>query len=317
MVQIKKKFKSLLLLALIWLSMSSVSDARKNKRKPKQIDGKVMLITIPKSGTHLLEKCLHFLDAERLNYAYNETFKFDERWDRNKQNSQTPPDHWRGNLYPTEIPRIVEQIKRALGKPERAYKAHMYYSEAFDTALDENKCQKILLLRDPRSVLVSLANMIKPGFEPEHTVDFNDLLLDLIDGRQQHFIAWGSSRHTAYPFIWEVGISSFYKHYLPFMGTKNCLTVRFEHLVGAAGGGSKELQEKAVGEIAAHVGVELTPEVLSFIQENLFGNTATFNQGTINGWKKYFTPEVKEAYKAVPGANQLLIELGYEHDELW
>ncbi len=295
---------------------SLVSTLRDHGAK-RSLKHPVMLITIPKSGTHLVEKCLYLMDNKTLSYNYNEKFNFPYRWKKNKEKDHVPPNYWRGDLHPSVIQRVVLGIKRSYSDRKTAYKDHLYYDEGYDNFLDGKNFKKILLLRDPRAVIVSFANMVKDGFESDHKIDFEDLLLDLIDGRQKNYISWASSRHTAYPFIWEVGICNFYKMYLPFIRSKNCLTIRFENLVGVNGGGTYVRQVHEIKQLAHHIGIVLGDNKVAEIMSNLFGNSATFHQGTIDGWKKYFTPVVKAAFKNVAGANALLIALGYERDVNW
>ncbi len=296
---------------------AAIPNIVKNHGIHRRIRNPVMLITIPKSGTHLLEKCLYLMDSKNLGYDYNEKFNFEERWKLNNIKDQLPPDHWKGTWHPSTVSTSISKIKRNYSDKNAAYKSHMWYRDDYDYFLDGKNFRKILLLRDPRAVLVSFANMVKDGFKPSHKIEFEDLLLDLIDGRQKNYIPWASSKHPAYPFVWEVGMCNFYKHYLPFIRSKNCLTIRFENLVGGKGGGSDELQVHEIKQIAQHVGVAVSDNKIVEIMSDLFGGSATFNQGTIDGWKKYFTPVVKEAFKKAPGANALLLALGYERDINW
>jgi sulfotransferase 6B1 len=41
----------------------------------------------------------------------------------------------------------------------------------------------------------------------------------------------------------------------------------------------------------------------------------TFRQGKSGGWRKHFTPEIRDLFKQTAG--QLLIDLGYEKDLNW
>ncbi len=293
------------------------SDLLSSTAENREMRSKVMLITIPKSGTHLLEKCLYLLDKRNYPYDYNEELPFEHRWAVNKNRNHTPPNHWKGNLYRGNLTGAIEAVRRTCVLNSKHYKSHIYYAPDYNNILDAYRFKKILLLRDPRAVLVSFANMVKEGFEPDHQIDFEDLLLDLIDGRQQHYIPWASSRHPVYPYVWEIGMCNFYALYLPFMQTKNCLTVQFENLVGAKGGGSDELQVNEVKKIVDHLGIKLSVEKMKILMHDLFGDSATFHQGTIDGWKKYFTPVIKEAFKKVKGANEFLVALGYEKKLDW
>ncbi len=279
---------------------------------------KIMLITIPKSGTHLLHKCLSLIDREKMPFGYKMELPFQEWYEVLKpQNSLPPPDHWKGPFHPSMIHTSVDEVKKSYSYRKNHYSFHTYYTEDYNNFLDAKHFKKILLLRDPRAVLVSFANMVKDGFEPHHKINFEDLLLDLIDGRQQHYISWAASKNHAYPVIWEIGLCAFYRLYLPFIETKNCLTLRFENLVGKMGGGSAKLQRAEIAKILKHLNMYVDDKKIEYAMSNLFGDSTTFNQGTIDGWKKHFTPRIKAAFKAVPDANKLLVLLGYEKNLDW
>lgn len=279
----------------------------------------LIILTIPKSGTHLLEKALTLIDKDNRRFPYDEDFHLKQRYEQTKKMNRLllPPDHYKGPLHIATVNGTVKSFKRMYSKSKKNYHTHIYYTDSFNTFLDLHGFKKILLLRDPRAVLVSFARMVQPGFEPHQTIDLEELLLDLIDCRQKHYIPWATPIHAAYPLIWEIGICDFYKLYLPFIGSRNCLTLRFENLVGDKGGGSNKRQVDNINKIAQHIGMTLNDAQMADITEQLFGNSTTFSQGQIDGWKKYFTPAVKQAFKTMPGANELLIELGYEKDSNW
>lgn len=93
------------------------------------------------------------------------------------------------------------------------------------------------------------------------------------------------------------------------------LMVYFENLVGEKGGGSREMQLDEIRRIAEHLEVELSPERLEEIADNLFGGTSTFMSGQIGTWRQYFGPEHVDLIKKSCG--NTLIRLGYERDKDW
>ncbi len=101
-----------------------------------------------------------------------------------------------------------------------------------------------------------------------------------------------------------------WKDYPPF------LTIRFEDLVGSKGGGNHENQITAIQRIAQHLDIKLTDNLKQQCITGAFGNTATFREGKIGNWKKYFKQKDKEVMKA-SRLGKLLIELGYESDHTW
>lgn len=293
------------------LSVSTNNSSKKEK--------KVVCIMVPKCGTHLLLKCLSLLDHERMPFKYVGTLYPERRYRRDQAyNKLPPPNHYKGSEHPLvegKLPWIlVHNIKTSTSNH---FWHHFAYTREYDAFLDSKNALKFLMLRDPRAMLVSFAFMVKEGFEPGQEIDLESLMLDLIDGRKQHYIKWGVSRHASYPIMWEIGITEFYKTYLPFIRSKNCMVVKFEHLVGSRGGGSDDLQANEIRKIAKHVGMTASDRHIADVVTELFGGSSTFREGKIDGWKKYFTPEVTRAFKAMPGACELLIALGYEKNRNW
>lgn len=285
-------------------------------------DNNVICITIPKCGTHLLMKCLtlfeqpglvnHESDKEKLKPSIfaQERYKRLNRFD--------PPNHYKGQLHvPTVGPLPKRIIDRINHKKERLRWSHWTYTKEAASFFSHKSRGNFFLLRDPRDMIVSMAFMIKDGWEEGQHAPLENLIYDFIDGRQKNFIRWGVEVHEAYPLLWELGVVGFYKLYLPWADEKKFYTVHFESLIGSKGGGSDELQIQEITNIAQHIGLTLPPEKIKAIRDELFGNSRTFREGKISGWQKYFTPEMKAAFKRAPGANQLLIDLGYEKDTNW
>ncbi len=281
----------------------------------------VVCITMPKCGTHLLLKCISLFNVPGLqtNYKteqYIKPSRFAEALYK-RVNQYDPPHHFKGRLHvPTmgPLPKIL--ISQMTHSKNRLFWYHWPYTPEAHQYLSKTTVGNFFIIRDPRAMLVSMAHMVKDGWHGEHA-KVEDIIGDFIDGRQKHFIRWGVTVHEAYPLIWELGITDFYKIYLPWMKANKFYTVRFEHLIGTKGGGSHELQVQEIKNIAQHIGIRTNPQQILAIRNALFGGTATFREGKTNGWQKYFTPEMKAAYKATPGACQLLIDLGYEKDANW
>ena len=93
----------------------------------------------------------------------------------------------------------------------------------------------------------------------------------------------------------------------------------FENLVGSQGGGNDTLQKNEILQIAQHINIHLTNTELNNISSLLFGNkgstSKTFRSGQIGKWKQYFKPYHIQAFKEHLG--KYLIEFGYEIDNNW
>ncbi len=317
-----KRFSLAFMQSIIFSIVCSGYAIKKSTSIPKKKSSPiVMCVTIPKCGTHLLLKCISLFNIPRMQFPYNRTNALKPspaKWKKlNTLNRFDPPHHYKGPLHiPTAGP-IPENVLLAFhSKIRDLLSYHLVYSPEAEAFLNKHSKANFLIIRDPRAMLVSMAHMVKDGWNGEHA-NVEDIIWDFIDGRQKHFIRWGVTVNTGYPLIWELGVTDFYKLYLPWMQKKNFYTVKFENLIGAKGGGSDEQQLQEITNIAKHIGVNASIEQIKAVRDQLFGGTATFREGKISGWKQIFTPEMKAAYKAVPGANQLLIDLGYEKDANW
>lgn len=290
----------------------------RNISPTKIIRNKVVFESIPKSGTHLGLACINALDIDGLqdHETGNPVVAYQKAMRNLKQNN--PPHHYRGILHvPTmgSIPKGLSHALRSAPK-KRLFSTHWPYTPECDRLFQTHTQANFIMIRDPRDQIVSTAFMVQKGMDGE-TADLDKIIFDLIDGRQKNFIPWGVKMLVSFPLQWELGIVDFYKLYLPWMKAKNFYTIKFEDLVGPDGGSSKEAQLKEIKNIAQHVGVNLSDQQTEEIAGKIFGNSITFRAGKIGGWKKHFTPEMKTAFKRTPGANQLLIDLGYEKDANW
>jgi len=282
----------------------------------------VVCIMMPKCGTHLLAKCLAVLGKPIKCYDYKQCgLTKKHRESVRALNQLPPPNHYKGALDPVVSGQIQTPLVQSMLEDRRLgfkiYWTHFAHTQTFEKFLDDLNSKKILIMRDPRAMVASLAHMLQKGFREGEYIDFEPLILDLIDARKKNYIRWGVEVMQAYPIVWEKGICEYYKQFMKFPKGKNCLVVKFENLVGVQGGGSEEAQINEIQNIGYTVGIKLNREMALEVGRKLFGDSGSFREGKIDGWKKYFTPAIKEAFKKVLGANQLLIDLGYEKDDQW
>jgi hypothetical protein len=167
--------------------------------------------------------------------------------------------------------------------------------------------RKILLVRDPRDVIVSFYHHIMKRKGWPLATKFNR------DGR------W-----TQLPFDEQVDKFLAFPENTPIDGIHsslillqdpNIFVVRFEDLVGARGGGSDELQLMTLMNLASFIGQPKTIEEIKAAAPRLFGGTWTFRKGQIGEWKNFFKPGHLEILKSLIGRE--VIELGYESDFNW
>jgi hypothetical protein len=257
-------------------------------------------ITMRKAGTHLLEKYLRLL-----------TTKTDEEY-RKLNNSIE-------NRYVRSVSGKNLQIR---------------FKHLCDNNLNMHQIaaeiKKILLIRDPRDVLLSSIYFIPKMPKSSKDLDalrfikswaplsLEDKITSMITQQPpeeiENYLSWTCKKKQIlfpcmYVFVGQFPLA------LKWLEQPNTLLIRFEDLVGPMGGGSKEAQYLAMQRIADFIGYPFDEEVYNKISADLFGKSRTFRSGKIGGWKEAFTEEHKELFKE--RYSQILDGLGYEQDNNW
>jgi hypothetical protein len=185
---------------------------------------------------------------------------------------------------------------------------HLRPEPRLQQLIDSHSVKPFFMLRDPRDVCVSLMHYILR--EPDHyfhrhldsVTDEDRLLSAIISG-------YSEPRGDEHAFL--SSIDSTFRVRLGWQSHPSCCTIRFENLVGSAGGGDDLRQHRELGRIAEHLGLSLAPERLEWIGVRAFSTkTTTFRRGRVGGWRETFTPAHTRLFKEVAGP--LLVELGYE-----
>jgi hypothetical protein len=89
----------------------------------------------------------------------------------------------------------------------------------------------------------------------------------------------------------------------------NVLKLRFEDLVGEEGGGSRPIQDATVERWARFLAVDVPTEQLT---EGLFGGTRTFHEGRTDSWRDVFEEHHLRAFEREFG--DVLVDYGYAED---
>lgn len=111
------------------------------------------------------------------------------------------------------------------------------------------------------------------------------------------------------------------KHGLTYIETGKGLTIRFEDLIGEKGGGSKESQLDVLRQIVDYCDIPISEEKIEFVAHSLWGkkhsttdedhqNDRYFRSGKIGDSARYFSIEHEALYEERFGA--LARRLGYE-----
>lgn len=300
---------------------------------------RIVANSIPKSGTHLLDRLLLVLGFDQIDFGGIRPHPVgSERFPATKKRARAilglrSPENVMGigshlvyggrfagaqGLLRTrgkekvavgvDFPRHLNRrwLKRRLGKvPDGGFvTAHCIYTPELASLFGEEGMKTVCILRDPRDVAVSQ--------------------MRYIEERKQHFAhkaftALPSDRERLLVSIrgGELGgrrLLSLDERYRRFSGWSEdpqTVVIRFEELVGAKGGGSAETQGETVERVASHLGLRTDEQRVREVQEVLFGEGKTFRKGQIGGWREEFSAEHERAIKE-GAVGPLLVELGYE-----
>jgi len=241
---------------------------------------KFAILTIPKSGTHMINKYLHKLTG----------FK------NVGPHSIEDPDEW------------VSFLNKSW-EQKRYFAQHRFFSDYLAAKLIDHHFKIIFMIRDPRDQTLSVFNWLLEGKWP-NTLDPAMFTDELSYEEKVHEVITGE----------RFGFSTIRRYVSPHFGWmtfphSNILVVRFEDLVGPQGGGDANKQLDTILAIAEHIGLPMKMNKAKRVANKLFGGTNTFRNGQIGQWENVFQEEHKEAFKQVFG--QEIIEMGYEQDFEW
>jgi sulfotransferase 6B1 len=265
-------------LARNWWTLQrfGLSPAKLPRRVLNRAEPAVLLDSVPKAGTHLLERalCLH-------------------------------PRLYRAILPTLDGPKVrrhggFEKIVQGL-RPGQLLVAHLPFRPEWGEVLAAAGVRTLVMVRDPRDVAISEAHFI--AGQPDHWM-------------HEAFRAAPDTRSRIWLAINGVGeLPSLSQRFPPHMAWRDAgaLMVRFEDLVGPEGGGSLDVQLGTLRRIYEHVGLPLDDQLLLRIRDGLFSDRSpTFRRGAIGQWRAAFDEETTELFNREAG--DLLPVLGYSAD---
>lgn len=193
--------------------------------------------------------------------------------------------------------------------------AHLSWTATLDALLTQRQVRALLIIRDLRDVVVSTVPYITI-IQPRHRLSTylralpnqEARLNAIIDGIDGELLPDGVRSRS---------IGEHAMDYLPWMQSPNCLTIRFEDLIGSDGGGSNTSQRETVRTMVQHMRMQLNDKKIEAIAANAFYQGArTFRKGQIGDWRNYFTETHKRRFKESL-AGEALIAMGYERTNDW
>jgi len=232
---------------------------------------KVIYLSVPKAGTHLLRKAIELLTREQTRWIGLSDVKY---------------------FDPVTF----------LHERERIVGGHLFPElDVVRTRFSEHY-KKILLIRDPRDVMVSfmhhlLANLTwssSPKFDYQ---TFAALPPDAMLRATLLFPYEYRNPATTFPYaaLW--------------MQDPSVLVCKFEDLVGEEGGGSREKQLDVLRKLNVFLEANRSEADVVAVAEQLYGGTWTFRKGQIGAWKEAFNEENLVLFNELMG--QSVIDFGY------
>lgn len=271
---------------------------------------KVMVNSVPKSGTHLLKRLLTLLGFEEGDASLG-THLLEGRYRPVKNLLRGTALRRKGVPVGIDNPAELNlgYVRRALGSISEGqlFQAHCFYSPELVEQLEENHIRVVGIYRDPRDVAVSYMHYLKRNPHLYLHEDYMSLPSD--HDRLLVSIGGGKlGRHRL------ASIGEQYEHFLKWRNY-GILMVSFEDLVGEQGGESDYRQAQTIVQVCEDLDIEIAEERVSEIQNRLFGVPGTFRKGVTGEWRREFSVEHKRLMKDVAG--EMLVSLGYEKDCHW
>lgn len=238
-------------------------------KKPEGSSRDFLLITIPKSGTHLATKLLAMLTGRKPNGL---------------------EILWHQEAVEISPKRLEYVLNNAKHKNEFGFHhTGKFYKRKYDSRVfmpffaQHTDYVKILQIRDLRDVFVSLVDYFDKT-DINRWSDFNIAVDSSYSVKLTAAIKYALFSDIATAPMWLKG--------------QNTIILRFEDIVGPSGGGTLEAQQNAIINLANMLQISLTQEELKDITDNVFGPQdepkhlrSTFHKGQIGRWKKHFKDE--------------------------
>ncbi|MFQ5576022.1 MAG: hypothetical protein ACE5G8_03435 [Anaerolineae bacterium] len=269
---------------------------------------KVFINSLPKAGTHLLLSVLRLLPG----FAFRRPI-LSRKLRRHPLNYllfRQPETCLVGIGQPGRVKLAV--LRRIIGRlpPGGFLMGHVPFQQGVQGVLQDAGARTLLMLRDPRDVVVSQVHYVlgkRSHFLHRH-------FRALPSGEERLLAAiCGTGGEPDAP--QSLGIAQKLTLILGWQGVDSVLSLRFEDVIGPQGGGDAAAQQTAILALGRHLGLGLSRAEAGEIGRRAFGRGGTYRQGQIGGWRACFGPRVKTAFKAQAG--EQLIQMGYEQDFNW
>jgi len=272
---------------------------------------KVLVNSLPKSGTHLLGTFLERLGfiesvpgltgAQVRETNRNPFRNWQKRQRRPKQNEI---GFWidldiKGNAVSKEW-----LHGRLSSIPDGCFiSSHLPYSTELADFIHLHDFKILNIHRDPRDVIISFINYEKSNKELPFHEDFKRMSMDaaleqVLRGAKRGNFASAPLRDRI-------------ERMMGWLGDQRVYSTTFESLVGPKGGGCKSRQRDAAMGICRHIGFSVIHSRLDEVVETIFDpRSQTFSKGMVGQWKEIIGPAQLD--KVMANMGDFISTLGYD-----
>ena len=255
----------------------------------------IFVNSVPKAGTHLLTSLLDRFPKVMFSGEHRTLNQFES--DCQGQTSTAEAD-W-------------DQVRRWLRSQRKGQYCTVHFpaAEPVFAALEEFRFASLFLIRDPRDIVVSHAHYVA-GLERHFLHEHYTRVLRTPEDRLMASIV-GVPGSAGRPLLPSIG--SRLASYAGWLRHPRTLVLKFEDLIGAAGGGDASSQRRTIDDIAWHISRPLDDVQRVRVAAGVHAKgSATLRRGVIGDWKNHFTDEHRAAFAEVAGPQ--LVEWGYGAD---
>lgn len=225
---------------------------------------RIFINSIPKSGTHLVASELSMIPGLQNSFAHISRDVVESRINVEAKHGAPGP-----------LQEIINsgymQVRNG-----QFFTGHIPFSHQLHDDILATNVSHIFVIRHPLDVVVSHYHYISNLRRHKHHLHFTKTLRT--DNDRIQFLLNGSDR----PF--HRSMRSRLREFEGWLTSSAVLVVRFEDLVGSAGGGTDDARHECRERIAAHVGIDFS----HWPKSRNTRTSPTFRKGTINQWPAFF-----------------------------
>lgn len=241
----------------------------------------------------------------------------------------SPGRPYRLKTLPKAGTHLLESVLKDLGYDVYGPPHHLHYPDTPGLCKLDPEMRYIVLIRDPRDILVSLIHhidrvaneILNEGYSEVFGITRDKKLLRewlsfTPSEKLSYAITCNEKKGIDFHWIitqqWREAQKVIKNISLP----ENCILLRFEDLVDSQHGGDNLKQVESMLQLTEHLGLNLSEERLQSILFSSWGKGGKyFRNGNTQEWKIYFTRKNILEFKTK--WNDVLLDFGYEENENW